>query len=114
MGDRTFGRRRELGEAARDGADVLIITSDNPNREHPMSVINEINDAVGQTDKPVYLIADRADAIKKAVEIAGDGDYVLLAGKGHENYQLIDGIRTEFSERHILKLADAIFSADVK
>lgn len=114
VGGRTFGRRRELGEAARDGSDVLIITSDNPNREDPMSVINDINDAVGQTDKPVYLIPDRADAIKKAVEIAQDGDYVLLAGKGHENYQLIDGIRTEFSERHILKIADAIFSADIK
>ena len=58
VGGRTYGRRRELGEAARDYADVLIITSDNPNREPPMSVINEINEAVGETDKPVYLIPD--------------------------------------------------------
>ena len=114
VGGRTFGRRRELGEAARDHADVLIITSDNPNREPPMSVINEINAAVGDTDKPVYLIPDRKDAIEKAVEIAGAGDYVLLAGKGHENYQLIDGVRMEFSERSILELADAIFSASVQ
>lgn len=110
VGGRTFGRRRELGEAAREHADVLIITSDNPNREDPMSVINEINAAVGEVDKPVYLIPDRKDAIEKAVEIARAGDYVLLAGKGHENYQLIDGVRMEFSERRVLKLADALFS----
>lgn len=113
VGGRTYGRRRELGEAAREHADVLIITSDNPNREPPMSVINEINKAVGEVDKPVYLIPDRKDAIEKAVEIAEAGDYVLLAGKGHENYQLIDGVRMEFSERRILKLADAIFAAQL-
>ncbi len=114
VGGRTFGRRRELGEAARDNADILIITSDNPDREDPMSVINEINAAVGYTDKPVYLIPDRRDAINKAVEIATDGDYILLAGKGHETYQLINGTRVDFSERRILELADVIYSADVK
>jgi len=113
VGGRTYGRRRELGEAARDYADVLIITSDNPNREPPMSVINEINEAVGETDKPVYLIPDRKQAIQKAVEIAGDGDYVLLAGKGHETYQLINGERIEFSERKILALSDAIYSTKI-
>ena len=113
VGGRTFGRRRELGEAARDYSDVLIITSDNPNREPPMSVINEINAAIGQTDKPVYLIPDRKEAIQKAVEIARDGDYVLLAGKGHETYQLIGGERIEFSERKILALADALYAAEV-
>ncbi len=113
VGGRTFHRRRELGEAARDNADVLIITSDNPNDEDPMSVINDINDAVGNTDKPVYLFPDRRDAINKAVEIAEDGDYILLAGKGHETYQLINGVRMDFSERKTLELADIIYSADI-
>ena len=113
VGGRTYGRRRELGEVARDYADVLIITADNPNREDPMLIINEINAAVGHTDKPVYLFPDRKDAINKAVEIAEDGDYVLLAGKGHETYQLIDGIRTEFSERKILQLANVIYSEEL-
>jgi len=113
VGGRTYGRRHELGEAARDNADILIITSDNPNREDPMNIINEINAAVGKTEKDVYLIPDREGAINKAVEIAQDGDYILLAGKGHETYQLINGVRVNFSERNILKLADLIYSPDL-
>ena len=114
VGGRTFGRRAELGKVAAENADIIIITSDNPNNENPMKIIDEIREAVGETDKPVYTMSNREDAVIKAYELAEDGDFVLLAGKGHENYQLIDGIRTEFSERHILKIADAIFSADIK
>lgn len=106
VGGRTFGRRRELGVAARDNADVLIITSDNPNNEEPMSVIKEIADAVGKCDKEVYLISDREKAIEKAVEIASDGDFIILAGKGHETYQLICGERIPFSEKEILEHID--------
>ena len=108
VGGRTFGRRAELGIAARDGADVLIVTSDNPDNEDPMSVINDINEAIGDTDKPVYLIPDRQKAIEKAYEIAKDGDFILLAGKGHESYQLISGKRVPFSERDILEHTDAL------
>ena len=71
-----------------------------------MNVIEEIRAAVGETDKPVYMIPDREDAVMKAYELAEDGDYVLLAGKGHECYQLIMGERVPFSERRILELAD--------
>ena len=108
VGGRTFGRRRELGIAAKDGADVLIITSDNPNNEKPMSVINEIAEAVGETDKPVYLIPDREKAIGKAVELAENGDFILLAGKGHETYQLICGERVPFCEKEILEHFDRL------
>ena len=108
VGGRTFGRRRELGEAARDNADILIITSDNPNNESPMSVIHEISDAVGECDKPVYLIADREDAIKQVVSLAEEGDFVLLAGKGHETYQLVCGERIPFSEKEILEHFDRL------
>ena len=102
VGGRTFERRTELGEVARDNADIIIITSDNPNNEDPMNVISDIRRAVGNTEKEVYCIPDRAEAVRKAYEIAAPGDYVLLAGKGHETYQLICGKRVPFSEREIL------------
>ena len=108
VGGRTFGRRSELGAVARENADVIILTSDNPNNESPMSVINEINAAIGETDKPVYMIPDREKAIEKAVEISRAGDYVLLAGKGHETYQLICGERIPFSEQEILYHVDKL------
>ena len=58
-------------------------------------------------DKPIYRIPDRAEAIAKAFEIAEDGDFVLLAGKGHESYQLIRGRRVEFSEKRVLESVNA-------
>jgi UDP-N-acetylmuramoyl-L-alanyl-D-glutamate--2,6-diaminopimelate ligase len=103
-----FRHGAELGEVAARCADVIIITSDNPNNEDPASVIADIREAVGQTDKPVYTIKDREEAVLKAYEIAEDGDFVLLAGKGHESYQLIMGQRIPFSERKILECADLL------
>ena len=110
VGGRTFERRRELGEAARDMADVIIVTSDNPNNENPRAIVNDINDAIGNTDKPLYLIPDRKEAIGKAVELARGGDYILLAGKGHETYQLVLGKREPFCEKEILELYDVIYA----
>ena len=110
VGGRTFERRAELGEVARDNADVLIITSDNPNNEDPMRVISDIRNAVGETEKQVYCIPDRAEAVKKAYEIAEDGDYVLFAGKGHETYQLVLGKRIPFSEKEILIHEDLLYN----
>lgn len=106
VGGRTYERRRELGEVARDNSDIIIITSDNPDIEDPMKVIADIRSAIGNTDKPIYMIADRGDAVKKAYMLADDGDFVLLAGKGHEKYQLIAGKKIPFSERNILESAD--------
>ncbi len=108
VGGRTFGRRAELGTAAKKGADVIIVTSDNPDNEDPMDVINDINASLEGTDKPVYLIPDRKEAVEKAFEIAEDGDFVLLAGKGHESYQLVMGKRVPFSEKEILRRADML------
>ena len=107
VGGRTFGRRAELGRAARDGADVIILTSDNPDNEDPTEIINGIKVALQWTNKPVYAITDRAEAIAKAYEIAEEGDFVLLAGKGHESYQLIRGERVPFSEKKILNTINA-------
>lgn len=108
VGGRTFGRRAELGAAAREGADVIIVTSDNPDNEDPYDIMNDINKELYECGKQVYLIADREQAIKKAIEIAEEGDYILLAGKGHETYQLISGKRIPFSERQILEDADKL------
>ena len=102
VGGRTFTRRKELGVAARDNADISIITSDNPNFEDPMAVIGDIAKEFCGYDIPLYKIPDRREAIQKAYELAGAGDVVLLAGKGHEKYQLICGERVPFSEREIL------------
>lgn len=109
VGERTHIRRQELGKVAAALADVIIITSDNPNNEEPMNIMRDIRYAVGETDKPVYEITDREAAIKAAVEIAEDGDYILLAGKGHEEYQLVCGKRIPFSERKILGELDVAF-----
>lgn len=108
VGGRTFGRREELGKAAESEADVIIITSDNPNNEEPMDVINDIHTTIKDTDKPIYLIPDRKEAIAKAYQLAEDGDFVLLAGKGHESYQLIMGEKVPFSEKKILQRLDAL------
>ena len=111
VGGRTFGRRAELGSAANAGADVIIVTSDNPDREDPMCVINDIYAAIDNKNKEIYLIPDRAEAIEKAYELSEDGDFVLLAGKGHEKYQLILGERVPFSEKEILMELDAKVTA---
>ncbi len=103
VGGRTFMRRGELGEIARDYADISIITSDNPNFESPMKIINEIAEKFDGSDKEFYKVEAREDAIKLAYEIAKRGDTVLLAGKGHESYQLICGERIPFSEKEILQ-----------
>ncbi|MBE6547714.1 MAG: UDP-N-acetylmuramoyl-L-alanyl-D-glutamate--2,6-diaminopimelate ligase [Ruminococcaceae bacterium] len=102
VGTRTFGRRRELAEAAKEHADIIIVTSDNPAGEAPSHIINDICSHLTDCEKPVYKFEDRAEAIRFAVNISAEGDYVLLAGKGHENYQLIGAKKVPFSERDIL------------
>jgi UDP-N-acetylmuramoyl-L-alanyl-D-glutamate--2,6-diaminopimelate ligase len=102
VGGRTFGRRRELGEAASSLADLCILTSDNPDGEDPMDILNDIAAAFEGTSCPYQIIPDRADAIRYAVSIAKKGDIFLFAGKGHETYQLVNGQKLPFSERDIL------------
>ncbi len=103
VGGRTQLRRSEMGEAADRLADFCIVTSDNPDAESPEDIIDDI--VLNIKHCPHIGIPDRADAIRYAVENAKPGDVVLLAGKGHEEYQLIDGKKISFSERDILKKA---------
>ncbi len=103
VGGRTFNRRRELGTVAAALADLCILTSDNPDFEPPERVIDEIALCFEKPDSCPYVkIPDRREAIRYAVKNAKKGDIILLAGKGHEDYQLINGKKLPFSERAII------------
>ena len=100
VGGRTELRRRELGIAASAYADFSVLTSDNPDREPPMDIIADIEKYM--QNAPYVAIPDRKEAIEYVVSHAEEGDIVLLAGKGHEKYQLINGKKEPFCERDIL------------
>lgn len=102
-GDRDRSKRPRMGAVATGLSDFVIITSDNPRSEEPMQIINEI---IRGIKKDNYMVLpDRTEAIEKAVRKAKDGDTVLLAGKGHEDYQEIKGVRHPFSDREVIKNA---------
>ncbi len=101
VGGRTQVRRGQLGEVASKYADFSIITSDNPDFESPENIINDIAQMYDNPNSYIK-IADREEAIKYAYSIAHKGDIVLLAGKGHEKYQLINGKKEYFNEHEIL------------
>lgn len=103
VGGRTEIRRRELGVSASAYADFSILTSDNPDKEPPLDIIADIERYM--QNAPYAVIPDRKEAIEYAVSIAEEGDIVLLAGKGHETYQLINGKKEPFCEREILTAA---------
>ena len=100
IGGRAEMRRRELAEAASKYADFSIITSDNPDGESPEKIIEEI--ASYMHNDRFAAITDRKEAVVYAVEHSLPGDIILLAGKGHEDYQLIDGKKIHFSEKDII------------
>lgn len=102
VGGRTQGRRVELGSVAAALADLAILTSDNPDFEDPEAILDDIASQFRFGGCPFVRIADRAEAIRYAVSIAKEGDVFLLAGKGHEDYQLILGEKRPFCERDIL------------
>ena len=104
VGGRTQVRRRELAEASSAWADYSILTSDNPDFEDPMAILRDI-DAYMAPDAQYTLIPDRAEAIRAAVAMAEPGDIVLFAGKGHEDYQIIEGKKLPFVERDLIREA---------
>ncbi len=104
VGGRTRTRRGEMGRVAAELADLSILTADNPDTEPPTEIIDEIARSYGP-DQEFVKIPDRAEAIEYAVSRAEPGDIVLLAGKGHERYQLVGGKRIPFCEREILLAA---------
>jgi len=101
-GDRDKSKRPRMGKAASAIADMLIITSDNPRSEEPLEIMAEIASGIPE-DHPFEAIVDRRAALRRAVEIADTGDIVLVAGKGHENYQEIKGVKHHFDDREELR-----------
>ncbi|MEW6418802.1 MAG: UDP-N-acetylmuramoyl-L-alanyl-D-glutamate--2,6-diaminopimelate ligase, partial [Nitrospirota bacterium] len=102
-GDRDRGKRPGMGAAATRLSDFVIITSDNPRSEEPADIIKEIEG--GAVSKNYLIESDRRKAIMKAVDMANDGDIVLIAGKGHEDYQEVKGIRYMFNDREVVEEA---------
>ncbi len=99
VGGRTKMRRAELGEAASALADLCIITSDNPDFEPPEDIIADIAAVVEKSPCPYVSFVDRREAVRYAIDNARDGDCILFAGKGHEQYQLIEGQYVHYDER---------------
>jgi UDP-N-acetylmuramoyl-L-alanyl-D-glutamate--2,6-diaminopimelate ligase len=99
-GDRDKGKRPIMGEIAERGADRAIVTSDNPRTEDPDAIIDDIE--VGMREKKHERVTDRMAAIRRALDIAKDGDIVLLAGKGHETYQIRGTTSYPFDEKKIV------------
>jgi UDP-N-acetylmuramoyl-L-alanyl-D-glutamate--2,6-diaminopimelate ligase len=100
-GDRDRGKRPRMGAVATRLSDFVFITSDNPRSEEPFGIIKEIED--GAVAKNYVIESDRREAIRKAVNMASDGDIVLVAGKGHEDYQEVKGVRYRFNDREVLE-----------
>ncbi|HEY3133765.1 MAG TPA: UDP-N-acetylmuramoyl-L-alanyl-D-glutamate--2,6-diaminopimelate ligase [Gemmatimonadaceae bacterium] len=100
-GDRDKGKRPLMGEIAERGSDCAIVTSDNPRTEDPDAIIDDIE--AGMRGSQHERITDRLSAIRRAIDLAGEGDIVLLAGKGHETYQIRGTTAYPFDEKEIVK-----------
>ena len=102
-GNRDKSKRKLMGKISGEVADYTIVTSDNPRFEEPMDIIFEIEKGILEVTKNYILIQDRAEAIKYALESASKLDYILIAGKGGENYQEILGIKHQYNDKDKVK-----------
>ncbi len=110
VGERSQLRRADLGRVAAELSDLCILTSDNPGYEDPKAIISEIAAAIRPHGTPYHTVTDRKEAIEYALSLSRNGDILLLAGKGHEEYQLIGREKCPFSERAIVADHIAKFS----
>ena len=101
-GDRDKGKRPMMGEIAGKLADYSILTSDNPRFEDPMTILSAIETGIAPTGAKYEIIENRRDAIRQAMEMAVGGDIIVLAGKGHETYQEIEGVKHPFDEKIVV------------
>ena len=102
-GDRDTRKRPVMGEISGKIADYTIITSDNPRTEKPEAITSQIEEGIKKTKGKYEVIVDRKKAIAKAIKMANKSDIIVLAGKGHETYQEINGKKNDFDERKIIK-----------
>jgi UDP-N-acetylmuramoyl-L-alanyl-D-glutamate--2,6-diaminopimelate ligase len=103
-GDRDRTKRPQMGKIAADLADLVVVTSDNPRTEDPTQILKDVAAGIERTDG-VEVIADRATAIAHAISIARSGDGVLIAGKGHEDYQILGTEKIHFDDREQARIA---------
>ena len=101
-GNRDSSKRPKMAASAAEYADRLIVTSDNPRNEDPIDIINDILVGLEGKDVPYDVVADRREAIYHALKIAEKGDVIVLAGKGHEEYQIIGSEKKHFDEREVV------------
>ena len=92
-----------MGEISGRISDYTFITSDNPRTEDPQKIVDQIEEGIKKTKGNYKVIVDRKEAIKEAIKMATKRDIVVLAGKGHEPYQEINGVKYPFDERDIVK-----------
>jgi UDP-N-acetylmuramoyl-L-alanyl-D-glutamate--2,6-diaminopimelate ligase len=102
-GNRSKDRRFEMGEVSGRMADFTIITSDNPRFEEPEAIIADIVTGIKRTDGKYITIINRKEAIAYAIDHGQPGDIIVLAGKGHEDYQEIRGVKYPMDERVLIK-----------
>jgi UDP-N-acetylmuramoyl-L-alanyl-D-glutamate--2,6-diaminopimelate ligase len=102
-GDRDRSKRPIMGEIAGKLSDYCVITSDNPRTEEPEAIIDEIEIGMKKTPCNYECITDRRAGIHKALSIAKQGDLVLIAGKGHEDYQIIGKVKHHFDDEEVVK-----------
>ncbi len=102
-GNRSRQRRYEMGEVSGRLADLTIITSDNPRFEEPQDIISDIKTGIARTEGIYVEIIDRREAIRYAIDHGQEGDIIILAGKGHEDYQEIKGVKYPMDERTLIR-----------
>ena len=102
-GDRDHGKRPMMGEIGGRLADYCVLTSDNPRNEDPYAILAAIEEGIRHTQCPYTVIENRRQAIRYAMEMAKPGDLVVLAGKGHETYQEIRGVKRPFDEKVVVR-----------
>ncbi len=102
-GDRDSGKRPIMGEISGKIADYTIVTSDNPRTEDPQKIVDQIEDGIKKTKGKYEVVVDRVEAIEHAIKMANKKDIIILAGKGHEPYQEINGVKHPFDERIIVR-----------
>ena len=103
-GNRDKGKRPMMAAIAKRGSDQLILTSDNPRDEEPADILNDMKAGLSEEElKQTLVIEDRQTAIQTACTLAQAGDVILVAGKGHEDYQIIKGVKHHFDDHEVIR-----------